>query len=55
MIRRFRPEPVVSAGAVDGCGPIFNAGLLHHDGRYHLFACGVRTGFRRTAGSRVVD
>jgi predicted GH43/DUF377 family glycosyl hydrolase len=40
----------VAHGAVPGYGPIFNAGLLHHDGRYHLFARGIREGYRRNTG-----
>jgi predicted GH43/DUF377 family glycosyl hydrolase len=50
MIRRLRDEPVVHAGSVDRYGAIFNAGLLHHDGRYHLFARAVRDGYRRNDG-----
>jgi predicted GH43/DUF377 family glycosyl hydrolase len=41
---------VVDHGAVPGYGPIFNAGLLHHDGRYHLFARAIREGYRRNDG-----
>ena len=48
--RRLRDEPIVDHGAVAGYGPIFNAGLLHHDGRYHLFARGIREGYRRNMG-----
>ncbi len=33
-----------------GYGPIFNAGVIHHDGRFHLFARGVRDGYRRNDG-----
>lgn len=33
-----------------GYGAIFNAGLLYHEGRYHLFARGVRDGYRRNDG-----
>ncbi len=33
-----------------GYGAVFNAGLLHHDGRFHLFARGVREGYRRNEG-----
>jgi predicted GH43/DUF377 family glycosyl hydrolase len=46
-IRRLRDTPIVSADAVHGYGAIFNAGLVHHDGRYHLFARGVRDGYVR--------
>lgn len=44
--RRLLAEPVVAAGSVPGYGPIFNAGVIHHDGRYHLFARAVRDGYR---------
>jgi len=36
---------------VPGYGAVFNAGLLYHDGTYHLFARGVRDGYRRNEGS----
>ncbi len=49
-VRRASDAPVVAAGAVPGYGPIFNAGVIHHDGRFHLFARGVRTGYRRNEG-----
>lgn len=55
---RLSPEPLVVAGAVPGYGPIFNAGVIHHDGRYHLFARGVRDGYRRNpaaSGPRFLD
>jgi predicted GH43/DUF377 family glycosyl hydrolase len=48
--RRLSEQPVVGAGSVDGYGAIFNAGLVHHDGRYHLFARGVRSGYTRNDG-----
>lgn len=41
---------MVEAGSVMGYGAVFNAGLLHHDGRFHLFARGVREGYRRNEG-----
>ena len=44
--RRLLGKPVVAAGSVPGYGPIFNAGVIHHDGRYHLFARAVRDGYR---------
>jgi predicted GH43/DUF377 family glycosyl hydrolase len=40
----------VEAGSVPGYGAVFNAGLLHHDGRYHLFARGIRDGYTRNVG-----
>lgn len=48
---RLRGEPVVAFGAVDGYGPIFNAGVIQVDGVFHLFARGVRDGYRRNSGS----
>lgn len=50
VVRRVRDTPIVDADAVDGYGAIFNAGLVHHDGRYHLFARGVRSGYTRNPG-----
>jgi predicted GH43/DUF377 family glycosyl hydrolase len=58
IAQRVSDVPLVAAGSVPGYGPIFNAGLLHHDGRYHLFARGVRNGYRRnpdSGGPRFVD
>jgi predicted GH43/DUF377 family glycosyl hydrolase len=49
-VRRVSHEPVVGAGSVPGYGPIFNAGVIHHAGLYHLFARGVRSGYRRNDG-----
>jgi predicted GH43/DUF377 family glycosyl hydrolase len=49
-VRRIHDEPIVAAGAVPGYGPIFNAGLIHHDGFFHLFARGVRDSYRRNDG-----
>jgi predicted GH43/DUF377 family glycosyl hydrolase len=48
--RRLRDEPVVDFGAVEGYGPIFNAGVIAVDGIYHLFARGVREGYVRNDG-----
>jgi predicted GH43/DUF377 family glycosyl hydrolase len=50
LVKRISPEPVVAAGAVPGYGAVFNAGLLHHDGCFHLFARGVRDGYRLNPG-----
>jgi predicted GH43/DUF377 family glycosyl hydrolase len=50
-VRRLHDRPVVEAGSVPGYGAIFNAGLLYHEGKYHLFARGVRDGYRRNDGS----
>jgi predicted GH43/DUF377 family glycosyl hydrolase len=49
-VRRLSDEPVIAAGAVPGYGPIFNAGAVHHGGRFHLFARAVRDGYRRNTG-----
>ena len=49
-VHRLSDLPIVAPGAVDGYGAIFNAGLLHHDGRYHLFARGIREGYTRNPG-----
>ncbi len=40
-----------------GYGPIFNAGAIHHDGAFHLFARGVRDGYTRNgeSGPRFLD
>ena len=57
LVRRVAQAPVVAHGAVSGYGPIFNAGLLHHDGRYHLFARAIRDGYTRNEheGPRFLD
>lgn len=49
-VRRASTEPVVPAGSVPGYGPVFNAGLLHHDGHFHLFARAVRDTYRLNDG-----
>ena len=56
-VRRVADRPIVSAGSVPGYGPVFNAGLVHHDGRFHLFARAVRDTYRRNfgAGPRFFD
>ncbi len=57
-VRRVSEEPLVGPGSAPGYGAIFNAGVLYHDGRYHLFARGVRDGYRRNAyvvGPRFLD
>ena len=45
-VRRLGTRPIVEAGAIPGYGPLFNAGLVHHEGRYHLFVRAVRDGYR---------
>ncbi len=54
---RVSDQPVVEFGSVEGYGPIFNAGAVFHDGRFHLFARGVRDCYRRNEGPgpRFVD
>ena len=47
---RVSDAPIVAAGSVPGYGPIFNAGVIRHDGVFHLFARGVRDGYRRNDG-----
>ncbi|MFZ2055842.1 MAG: hypothetical protein WAV54_00330 [Acidimicrobiales bacterium] len=44
-VRRLRDRPIVEAGAMLGYGPLFNAGVLHHAGAYHLFVRSVRDGY----------
>ncbi len=48
--RRLGTSPIVSPRLVEGYGAIFNAGVIHRDGRLHLFARGVREGYRRNPG-----
>lgn len=56
-VRRVSDAPIVPAGSVPGYGPIFNAGAVHHDGAFHLFARGVRDGYSCNlgAGNRFLD
>jgi predicted GH43/DUF377 family glycosyl hydrolase len=48
--RRVSDAPIVAAGSVPGYQAIFNAGAVHHDGSFHLFARGVRDGYFRNPG-----
>lgn len=50
LIRRVADHPVVEHGSIPGYGPVFNAGVLHRDGRYHLFARAIREGYSRNLG-----
>ena len=50
LVTRLSHRPVVEARAVPGYDPIFNAGLLVHEGTYHLFARGVRDGYHANPG-----
>ena len=56
-VRRLRDRPIVEAGAAPGYGPLFNAGVVHHHGAYHLFVRAVRDGYRAGDGTgpRFVD
>jgi predicted GH43/DUF377 family glycosyl hydrolase len=49
-VSRVSQAPVVTAGAAAGYGAVFNAGVVYHDGLFHLFARGVRSGYRRNEG-----
>jgi predicted GH43/DUF377 family glycosyl hydrolase len=49
-VRRFKRTPIVEAGSVAGYEAIFNAGLAYVDGIFHLFARGVRAGYRLNPG-----
>ena len=46
LVHRLSGRPIVAAGSVPGYGPIFNAGVLRFDGRYHLFARAVQDGYK---------
>ena len=50
FVKRLSPRPVVVASMAPGYGAVFNAGLVHHEGRFHLFARAVRSGYRRNPG-----
>ncbi len=50
-VRRVTERPIADALSVPGYGAVFNAGLLHHEGAFHLFARAVRAGYRRNSGS----
>jgi len=47
---RIAATPIVAPGTVPGYGAIFNAGLIRHDGAFHLFARGARRGYRSNDG-----
>ncbi len=58
LVRRISTEPLVEPGTVPGYGPIFNPGLAVVEGRFHLFARGVREGYTKNpapGGPRFVD
>jgi predicted GH43/DUF377 family glycosyl hydrolase len=54
---RLSDAPIVAAGSVPGYGPIFNAGVIRREGIFHLFARGVRDGYRTNdgPGARFLD
>jgi len=56
-LRRVSSKPIVASYSVPGYGAIFNAGVIHHDGILHLFARGIRDGYRRNSdeGPRFID
>ena len=47
---RLASRPVVEGGSIPDYGAVFNAGLLFHESEFHLFARGVRSGYRRNEG-----
>lgn len=49
-VQRVAARPVVEPAMAPGYGAIFNAGLVHHMGVYHLFVRAVRSGYRRNPG-----
>lgn len=49
-VRRLADRPMVGTVPVPGYAAMFNAGVLYHEGAYHLFARGVRSGYRRNPG-----
>ena len=57
LVRRLADHPVADAASVPGYGAVFNAGVLYHEGTYHLFARAVRSGYYRNlgAGDRFLD
>lgn len=56
-VRRLRATPLVEHGSIAGYGAVFNAGLIHHEGRFHLIARAVREGYRANPdpGPRFLD
>jgi predicted GH43/DUF377 family glycosyl hydrolase len=56
-VQRLRDSPIIPAGSVLGYGPLFNAGVVHHEGAFHLFVRAVRDGYRPggEGGPRFVD
>ncbi|MGH9107539.1 MAG: hypothetical protein ACRDZX_17260 [Acidimicrobiales bacterium] len=50
-VLRLGEYPVAEAASAPGYGALFNPGLVHHGGTYHLFARAVRAGYRPNPGS----
>jgi len=50
-VRRLADRPMVGTVPVPGYAAMFNAGVLYHEGAYHLFARGC---VRATAGTRAL-
>jgi beta-1,2-mannobiose phosphorylase / 1,2-beta-oligomannan phosphorylase len=44
---RLSDEPILQPGDAVGYGALFNSGLIHHNGKFHLFVRGIRDGYRR--------
>jgi predicted GH43/DUF377 family glycosyl hydrolase len=56
LVHRLSDRPIAGPGHVPGHSAVFNAGLLRHQGQFHLFARAVRSGYRRGTGvERFVD
>jgi predicted GH43/DUF377 family glycosyl hydrolase len=43
---RLEDRPVAGPFSVSGYGPVFNAGLIYHEGAFHMFARAIRDGYR---------
>ena len=56
-VTRITHRPVAEARLAPGYSAMFNAGLVHHEGEFHLFTRAVRSGYRRNTGpgDRFVD
>lgn len=50
--RRLSDIPLLQPGDAPGYGALFNAGLVHHAGKYHLFVRGIRDGYRANVDHR---
>lgn len=56
-VTRITHQPVAEARLAPGYSAMFNAGVVHHEGKFHLFSRAVRSGYRRNTGpgDRFVD